>query len=368
MLKNEESMLVSNHKPIITAIIPTYRRPKLLRRAVLSVLNQTYPHVRACVYDNASEDETEEVVTELRQKDNRVRYHSHPQNIGSYNNFNYGICEVDTQFFSLLSDDDIFAPEFFEKAIKTLHKYPKAMFVCMPTIAVDLDLNVVSGPVSVAEEKTYEPGEGLAGMVDGSIPAKWSGILFRKEVRDGIGVIDTEAGPYADAGYVFHAAARFPFVVVPGIAAVYVIHENTTSGTVKPLDGTWPGWWDHMVAAIADDPLVPMFARKNTSNIIYPDFRKMAVYQTLRSLGEGNPKLAKQSADGVRECGHSWTSQLLNMLVWTYCHSGTIRYIFARIKQRRKTATKKSISELHAKFSHAVEFVKTMEQSYSENL
>ncbi|MEK7713004.1 MAG: glycosyltransferase, partial [Nitrospirota bacterium] len=35
--------------PLITTIIPTYRRPKLLRRAIKSALNQTYPHLQVCV-------------------------------------------------------------------------------------------------------------------------------------------------------------------------------------------------------------------------------------------------------------------------------------------------------------------------------
>jgi glycosyltransferase involved in cell wall biosynthesis len=55
-------------KPLITTIIPTYRRPKLLRRAIKSVLNQTYLHFQVCVYDNASGDETAEVVSELAKK------------------------------------------------------------------------------------------------------------------------------------------------------------------------------------------------------------------------------------------------------------------------------------------------------------
>ena len=37
----------------ITTVIPTYRRPQLLRRAVASALTQTYPQVRVSIHDNA---------------------------------------------------------------------------------------------------------------------------------------------------------------------------------------------------------------------------------------------------------------------------------------------------------------------------
>ncbi len=59
----------NNGRPLITTVIPTYRRPKLLQRAIKSVLNQTYPHFQVCVYDNASGDETAGVAAPtIRQK------------------------------------------------------------------------------------------------------------------------------------------------------------------------------------------------------------------------------------------------------------------------------------------------------------
>lgn len=59
------------------AIIPTYRRPQLLRRAIKSVLNQTYLYIRVCVYDNASNDETADIVANLEKEDPRVSYYCH---------------------------------------------------------------------------------------------------------------------------------------------------------------------------------------------------------------------------------------------------------------------------------------------------
>ena len=80
-------------KPLITTIIPTYRRPNLLRRAIKSVLNQTYPHCQVCVCDNTSGDETANVVAKIAKKDPhpRVKYHCHPENIGAIKNFKYGL-------------------------------------------------------------------------------------------------------------------------------------------------------------------------------------------------------------------------------------------------------------------------------------
>ena len=71
-------------KPLITTIIPTYQRPKLLRRAIKSVLNQTFPHFQVCVYDNASGDETEAIVQEFIAKDSRIQYFRQEKNWGGW--------------------------------------------------------------------------------------------------------------------------------------------------------------------------------------------------------------------------------------------------------------------------------------------
>ena len=76
---------------MISTIITTYRRPLLLKRAINSVLKQTYPHFQVYVYDNASGDETEKIAHDLMKKDSRVKYHRHPENIGMMANYQYAL-------------------------------------------------------------------------------------------------------------------------------------------------------------------------------------------------------------------------------------------------------------------------------------
>jgi glycosyltransferase involved in cell wall biosynthesis len=110
--------------PVITTVIPTYRRPDMLRRAIRSVLDQTYPYLKICVYDNASNDETPEVVRTLALQDSRIHYHCHPENIGTQDNFIFGLSQADTPFVHLISDDDFLLPDFFAQATSALKKIP----------------------------------------------------------------------------------------------------------------------------------------------------------------------------------------------------------------------------------------------------
>ncbi|HTT77549.1 MAG TPA: glycosyltransferase family A protein, partial [Candidatus Binataceae bacterium] len=111
-------------QPQITTIVPTFRRPRLLERAIRSVLAQNYDAFQLCVYDNASGDETAAVVARLARGDPRIKYHRHPCNIGAWNNFKYGLDQVATPYFNFLSDDDALLPGFFEAALHALESRP----------------------------------------------------------------------------------------------------------------------------------------------------------------------------------------------------------------------------------------------------
>ena len=136
----------SEEKPMITTIIPTYRRPDMLRRAIKSVLNQTYRNLQVCVYDDASGDETASVVAELQKEDSRVKYFCHPKNIGGDENYVYGMGHVDTPFFSFLADDDVLLPNFYQLAMDNFNKYPDAMLFAGTTIPMSNDGGILNRP------------------------------------------------------------------------------------------------------------------------------------------------------------------------------------------------------------------------------
>ena len=62
-------------KPLVGVIIPTRNRAEFLRRAIASVLNQTYQHFDVFVIDDASDDITPQVITGFG--DNRIKYYRH---------------------------------------------------------------------------------------------------------------------------------------------------------------------------------------------------------------------------------------------------------------------------------------------------
>lgn len=100
----------------VSVVIPTYNRAKLLKRTVLSVLNQTYRDFEIIVVDDASTDDTEEVVRSF--SDERIRYIRHNENKGDAAARNIGIKAAKGQFIAFQDSDDEWLPEKLQRQME----------------------------------------------------------------------------------------------------------------------------------------------------------------------------------------------------------------------------------------------------------
>lgn len=217
-------------RPLITTIIPTYRRPKYLRRSIRSVLNQTYPNFQLCIYDNASGDSTREVVAQIAKNDPRVKYHCHSKNLGPIENMNYGLKQVTTPYFSLLADDNILLPTFFEDALDALNSTPEAIFFAGQTIMVNEKRERIKGSLDRWNSGLIVPPKGLINMIENGIP-NWESILFRTKVINGVGLLDTAFGGAVDQDFMMRIGRRHIFKVSKKKHALFFVHGNSWSSS-----------------------------------------------------------------------------------------------------------------------------------------
>lgn len=266
-------MEMNNSKPLITTIIPTYRRPELLRRAIKSVLNQTYPYFQVCVYDNASGDETAEVVAEFTKMDSRIKYHCHPENIGALANFNYGMERVETPFFSFLSDDDILLPDFYEKVLIGFEKYPEAIFSAVGCIFIDH-----RGKASITEWEPgfYQPPDGLIAMLKNGHPT-WTGIVFRKEVIEKVGILDPMI-VNMDLDYELRVVAHCPFVISMEPGAVFVSYYSH-----KKADVAFSSWLK-IINKLITDKQIPSNIRVYAEQLLIKRVKRRILLVSFNSI------------------------------------------------------------------------------------
>ncbi|MEI0493722.1 glycosyltransferase family 2 protein [Brachyspira intermedia] len=116
--------------PLVSVIITTYNRKKLLVEAINSVLKQDYTNIEIIVSDNASEDGTDLVMQEYILEHKNIKYIRREKNVGPYINAKKAYKEATGKYFIFLSDDDYFiSTTFFTNAVKVMEENDKIVIV-----------------------------------------------------------------------------------------------------------------------------------------------------------------------------------------------------------------------------------------------
>ena len=110
-----------NERPLVSAIIATYKRAGLVTRAIGSVQRQTYTNLEIIVVDDGSPDNTESVVRAI--PDERIRYIRHEKNKGLPAGRNTGIRAAKGQYIAFLDDDDEWRVDKIERQLQLIENY-----------------------------------------------------------------------------------------------------------------------------------------------------------------------------------------------------------------------------------------------------
>ena len=119
-------MGTENTLPQISIIMPTYNRAGYIMESINSVLQQTYSNWELIIVDDASEDNTEELVSSI--KDDRIQFIRTDKTGLGIKIKNVGIKKAKGDLIAFIDSDDLWAPEKLNKQIAALDDYPDAMF------------------------------------------------------------------------------------------------------------------------------------------------------------------------------------------------------------------------------------------------
>src|SRR6266704_594323 len=119
----------ATREPLVSVIMPTYNRAKLIDKSIESVLSQTYRRLELIVIDNYSQDETETVVKSFSDQDPRVRYFKYANHGLVAASRNAGIDAAKGQYLAFLDSDDLWLPEKVQKQVDFLECHKDVFLV-----------------------------------------------------------------------------------------------------------------------------------------------------------------------------------------------------------------------------------------------
>lgn len=105
-------------QPLVSIVLPTYKRAHLLAQAMRSVLDQTYANLELIVVDDNSPDDTAAVVQSF--DDPRIRYLKNDPNLKLPRALNRGFSMARGEYLTWTSDDNLLCATAIEKMVGVL--------------------------------------------------------------------------------------------------------------------------------------------------------------------------------------------------------------------------------------------------------
>lgn len=113
---------------MVSVIIPVYNRERVIKRAIDSVLAQTFNNFTVIIIDDGSTDNTETVVKSIQDK--RIQYVKSPNNLGPSGARNLGIELAAGEYIAFLDSDDEWFPRKLEKQVSLMMSLSDDWGVC----------------------------------------------------------------------------------------------------------------------------------------------------------------------------------------------------------------------------------------------
>jgi len=129
--------MVKSHDPKVCICIPAYNASQTIIETLESILAQTYTNIDILVVDNASTDNTVDIINNYVNKDKRVKLFAFNENVGGEGNFTRCIQLATGDYTAIYHSDDSYLNTMVERQVAFLERYKEAGAVF--TLATDID-------------------------------------------------------------------------------------------------------------------------------------------------------------------------------------------------------------------------------------
>lgn len=227
--------------PKVSVILPTYKRPEFLHRAMMGVINQNYEDWELVVVNDGDKD-IEELILKFSKKEPRINYVFLHKNSGCVSiPRNIGILYSKGEYICPLDDDIIIEGTRLSNSVRALDNNPEAVLV----YGTQVRHTPNTGNYEISNIPDYNPLNGCG--VDNSQ------IMYRRKVYDKITMKFPRRACDWELMKDIWTAYPHSFVNIPEIVSTYVWHggnrsldNSTKTKDIHPEDYQDGMWW-HLV-------------------------------------------------------------------------------------------------------------------------
>jgi len=131
--------------PLLTVVLPNFNHAAYLPAALDAIVGQSRPADELIVIDDASTDESREVISSYQMRYPRLKALYNVKNLGALRTLQRGLEAARGRYIYLAAADDQILPGFFERALCVLEAMPDIGLFCGETVLIDRVKGKVSG-------------------------------------------------------------------------------------------------------------------------------------------------------------------------------------------------------------------------------
>lgn len=216
-------------------IIPTYNGEEFVEKALLSALRQTRKADEIIISDDHSSDKTLEICRKYEGES--VKIYEHPEGpSGFVKGWNNGIKLAQSEYISILHQDDLLYPDFLESAEKAFQRYPQARHLFAPCDIIDKNGNVTKSASIQTRVVNLYSGREYACLyrgIEGHIH-RCPGVITHRDIFKQCPYRE-EAGHIADDDFFYRVSEITDVIGVMRPLAGYRVHGLSETGKLKDL-------------------------------------------------------------------------------------------------------------------------------------
>lgn len=139
---------------LISIIMPSYNSGKWIKETIASVQAQTYKKWELIITDDASNDNTVDVVKGMLDKDPRIKLYVLPVNSGAAKARNNSLAYTSGRYIAYLDADDLWVSDKLEHQLKFMHD--KGVAMCYTDYDIVNEFGEYRKTITVPKKVTYD--------------------------------------------------------------------------------------------------------------------------------------------------------------------------------------------------------------------
>lgn len=162
------------NEPVVSVIVPTWNRPELLKRALMSISSQSFENFECLIIDDNSEIDNALIVSKF---DSRFKIHKNESNLGVSGTRLVGFKLAKGQIIAQLDDDNTFYPWTLQRMVSILNETPSISGVSGLYLFHDGLRARVKSSKMIIDPKAYASGKyfdcDMVGAVRSQVTEEW---------------------------------------------------------------------------------------------------------------------------------------------------------------------------------------------------